>query len=191
MAGVDMTKVWLGLGIESGGTIVFGMDSKVVWLLNLGDPVSRVRYAQLTEEGVRAGIWLGGGGGLVAMFGWGFATPSQMNGASFGWDFAFSPGVKVGKYLKSLGNARHLQHLGKYVARSGRVVAKGTELAEEYGKLKTAGEQLVKNRNAILEGDKPQFVALPVPLANYGLELGVGKRGSETKANSWGTVSFT
>ena len=186
----DMTKVWLGLGIESAGTILFGMDSKVVWLVNLGDPLDKVRYAQLTEEGARVGLWLGGSGGLVAVLGWGFATPNQMNGASFGWDFAFSPGVKVGKYLKSLKDVKHLQHLGKFVAKSGGVIGKGTELAEEYAKLKTAGEQLVKNRNAILEGDKPQLVALPVPLANYGIEVGVGKRGSETKINSWGTMRF-
>jgi hypothetical protein len=175
-----LDSVWLGVGVQSGGRILFGIDSVAGPLFNLGDHLNRVRYAVIMQEGASIGLGLGGSGGLVAIFAYGIKHVSGFDSASVDFDFGISLGPKLGAYLKNLKHVKNLKNIGK-------VISKSAEYADEYKKLKYVGENMAKSGAFT----KPGLFVLPVPGANWGLGLWAGYRASETKLEDRGTIDFT
>jgi len=175
-----LKTVWMGVGVQSSGRVLFGLDSMYGSVLNLGDPINHVRYVEILNEGAQIGLGLGGSGGLVAIFAYGLTSPSQFNQASEEWDFGLAIAGRLGTYLKSLKHVTKLKKIGKLI--SGAAEALG-----EYKKLKYVGEQLTKSQAFT----KPGIFVLPVPGANWGLDLWVGKRAHETRVQSTGHLDFT
>jgi hypothetical protein len=175
-----LQSVWLGVGVQSGGRILFGLDSVTGPLFNLGDPLNRVRYVVVEQEGSSIGIGLGGSGGTVAIFAYGITDRSGFRSASVDFDFGISLGTRLGAYLKNL---KHVESLG----RIGKIIGRSAEYADEYKKLKYVGENLAKSKAF----SEPGMFVLPIPGANWGLDLWAGYRGSETKVVDFGTVDFT
>ena len=133
----------------------------------------------LIQEGASIGVSLGGSGGLAALFAYGLTNPSDFRTADVSFDFGISLGVKLGSYLKSLTEIEKLRQLGKLVSGAAKA-------ANEYKKLKYVGENIVESKAFW----KPGLFGLPIPGANYGLDLRVGRRASDTNVPGSGVLNF-
>jgi hypothetical protein len=72
-------KRWLGVGVKSGGQLLIGgVESTTARLWNLGDGES----FDLEVIASRWGLGLGGDGGAVAVLGFGFTVPYELDGKS-------------------------------------------------------------------------------------------------------------
>lgn len=103
-APIDRTwdKCWLGFGLKSGGQLVFGgFESVTAYMLNLGD----LETFDLQIASSRWGLGLGGGIGVVAVIGFGFSIPYELNGRSiddWGINVAFEEKLIPTSVLRSI-----------------------------------------------------------------------------------------
>ncbi len=52
-----MQSVWIGVGGKSGARAIGGVDTTLAWVYNLGDPLNKVRYANITDSGASIPDW--------------------------------------------------------------------------------------------------------------------------------------
>jgi hypothetical protein len=171
-APIDRTwdKRWLGFGVKSGGQLlVGGVESVTAYVLNLGD----LETFDLQIISSRWGLGLGGGIGAVAVIGFGFSIPYELDGRSiddWGINVAFEEKLISKSVLQSIEASKWFVDgfkNGLYVAP--RLLKTTTfkyamELANVRNLLHTlyGGLEVSKRKGVIV---------LELPILNAGLEL--------------------
>ena len=186
-----LKNVWAGLGFQTGGRVVFGVDETRGIIFALGDPLERTRFAYFVQSGASIGASLGGSGSFVGVLTWGYSNIADLNEGSMDLDLTFAIGLKaagggsVGKALSSLAD-----RCGKHY----KLLGSAQQAAEKYSGAKYFAEAAWKNREHLghaFNSSKPGFLVLPVPGAGYGLEVSFASRASESRATTQGVVNLT
>lgn len=164
------SKIWLGIGeAHSGDLVALGYFNWNARLYRLGEnEQGNIDWVYLLSHGLKLGGGLGGSGGLIAVFAHGIENIGQFNSA-FEWgdmDFDLALGAQLSSALKAL------KGIGKVV-----------KTMEEYGKLKYAAEQLLKNKAFWNKG----VYTIDIPLAGGGLHVWFGRKYGETFVAGHGT----
>lgn len=163
-------KRWLGFGVKSGGQLLIGgVESTTAYVVNLGD----LETFDLQIVSSRWGLGLGGSGGAVAVIGFGFRVPYELDHESlndWGVNVAFTEKLISKSALQSI-------HHSKYFIdglKNGKYVAPTLNARSAF----TAVGILQNVRNALhtlyggLEAAKGSgVIVLDLPLLGVGLEL--------------------
>ena len=112
-------KRWLGFGVKTGGQLLIGgVESTTAYVVNLGD----LETFDLQIISSRWGLGLGGSGGLVAVLGFGFRVPYELDHEpvkDWGVNVAFTEKLISKSALQSIHLSKHFVDglkNGKYVA---------------------------------------------------------------------------
>ena len=163
-------KRWLGFGVKAGGQLLIGgFESTTAYVVNLGD----LETFDLQIISRRWGLGLGGSGGAVAVIGFGFRVPYELDHEplnDWGVNVAFTEKLISKSALQSIRNSKHFIDGLK----NGTYVAPALNARKTF----TAIGLLQHVRNALhtlyagMETTKPSgVVVLDLPFLGVGLEL--------------------
>lgn len=169
-------KSWVGLVVKGGGGFIAGAEGALGYVVNLNGPRSS---ALLRIGTARAGIVGGGSAGLALLFCTGFNSIMDMNYSFGGWDFALAIGPKWSAIAKASASTSKITKA--LVSFDGGIEAIGTAMtAGQQGKLGKvlselpgAGKSVVGGYGMLVDTDEKNIVAIDIPFAGYGTELGV------------------
>ena len=163
--------------VKGGGGLIAGYEGAIAYIASLSDD----RSAALVRVGTgRAGVVGGGGAGVCLLFCTGFSNLGEMDGHEFsGWDFALSFGPKWSAVLK--GSAQVGKIASALQSFDGGLEAIGAAMV--LGKQGAAGKILeqvpgvaksvVGGYGMLVDTDASNIVAIDIPFAGVGAELGV------------------
>jgi hypothetical protein len=166
-------KRWLGFGGKVGGQLgIGGVETVEAFMLNLGD----FETFNLEIINSRWGLGLGGSGGLVAVIGFGFSIPYELDHKSvndWGVNVAFVEKVFSKSVLHAIQGTRFFVDAFKF----------GIYVAPEFKQARTAAavwRAAVQVRNVLHtvyaaseagNGGRPGIVVIDLPVLGGGLEL--------------------
>jgi hypothetical protein len=155
----EPSEFWIGFGEGHSADLVligaYDWNARIYRMRPDSD--GETEWAELSANGLKVGPGLGGSGDAILLFARGVKHPSQFDEARSwsGADFDLAFGGEFGAAIKTV------RTLGKIV--------KGVE---HWGKLRYAGEQLIKNKAFI----KPGLYIIPIPGAGAGMHVWAGKK---------------
>jgi len=178
-------KMWAGVLVKGGGGLIVGAEGGAAAVVNVDQTKSG---AVLGFGTLRAGIVGGASGGVALVICTGFGSVQEMNGfTSSGADFALAIGVKFSGFLKASKAASSLKkfeggldaiekaiHLGKDSEALKKV------LSEVPGAAKSAAAVC----SVVVDTDEKNIVAIDIPMAGAGAEIGVFYGWSKVKVVS-------
>ncbi|MEO5860628.1 MAG: hypothetical protein ABIR33_16980 [Pyrinomonadaceae bacterium] len=169
----SFNKRWFGLGVKAGGQLgIGGVESTAAYMVNLGD----AETFRLEVISSRWGIGLGGSGGAVAVFGFGFNIPYELDHKplkDWGINIAYTEKIFSKSVLHAIQGTRFFVD----------TIKKGVYLAPKFKQAQTAAElwnavahfrDLFHVVFAELEAGKGKgmgVVIIDIPFAGKGLEL--------------------
>ena len=196
---MDLGALWFGIGFETGGEIVAGVNYHQGALYSHGDLIKapkRTRYCSIEQSSATVGLGLGGSGGFTFLIGVNGGDP-QVFSQPADWSGDFSLDVGIGglaKYLRTVPEMIELAKLAKQLSKSQRIAADAFLMYEKNRYLlKDVSEGIIKNSGGMLDAlnNKTGLISLPMPLANYGLRFSVKLKYESTTVTNWGTFDFT
>jgi hypothetical protein len=164
-------KRWLGFGVKSGGQLgIGGVESTTAYVVNLGD----LETFDLQIISSRWGVGLGGSGGAVAVIGFGFRVPYELDHEpvnDWGVNVAFTEKLISKSVLQSIHHSKHFidgLKNGKYVAPT--LNARKTFTAvDRLQNIRNLFHRLYGGFEAATKGKG--VVVIDLPLLGVGLEL--------------------
>lgn len=163
-------KRWLGFGFKSGGQLLIGgVESITAYVVNLGD----FETFDLQIVNSRWGLGLGGSGGFVAVIGFGFSIPYELDHKSlndWGVNVAFTEKIISKSVLQSIQSSKWFIDSFK----NGKYVAPALNQSKSF----VDAARLANMRNLLhtlyagLEASKHSgIVVIELPFLGMGLEL--------------------
>jgi hypothetical protein len=164
-------KRWLGFGVKSGGQLgIGGVESTTAYVVNLGS----LETFDLQIISSRWGLGLGGSGGAVAVIGFGFRVPYELDHEpvdDWGVNVAFTEKLISKSLLQSIHHSKHFidgLKNGKYVAPT--LNARKTFTAvDRLQNIRNLLHRLYGGFEAATKGKG--VIVLDLPLLGVGLEL--------------------
>lgn len=161
---------WLGFGVKAGGQLLIGgVESTTAYVVNLGD----LETFDLQIISSRWGLGLGGSGGAVAVLGFGFRVPYELDHESlddWGVNVAFTEKLISKSALQSIHHSKYFVDglkSGKYVAPT--LNARNTFSA--IGLLQNVRNALHTLYGGIEAAKGSGVIVLDLPFLGVGLEL--------------------
>ena len=177
-------KRWIGFGVKSGGQLLIGgVESTTAYMVNLGSGET----FDLEIISSRWGLGLGGSGGAVVVFGFGFIEPYELHGKSsndWGVNIAFTEKLVSKSALQSLVFSRHFFDIYK----NNRALLAYRHVKSAFKDIAFFGQlrQFLHTVYAGFEASKRSgIVVLEIPYVGGGLELSAyATRGTMYVSNS-------
>lgn len=189
--------MWAGIGFESGGEIVFGLNQQIGILYSMEDAFStprRTRWCVFQQESATIGLGLGGSMGTNLVIGYNADIPADFDGADVGFDFSIDLALgKLSSYFRTLPEAIELAGIARKFDRNWMTVADAMQKYEKNRFLiKSATENIAKNQSGVIGtlNGQTALINFPLPLASAGLRLSVKSKAENTTITSFGTTSF-
>jgi hypothetical protein len=167
----NFNKRWIGAGVKAGGQLgIGGVESTTAYVVNLGD----FETFDLQIISSRWGIGLGGSGGAVAVIGFGFSLPYELDHKpvkDWGVNVAFVEKVFSKSVLQAIQGTRFFVDgfkRGIYLAPK----LKGAKKAADLWKAAETARNLLHTLYSGLETRTGKgVIVIDLPVLNMGLEL--------------------